>query len=73
MSALGGLLAYGQMFATEMKVGRELRKQELLERWEKSKDMPRKKKKQERKDINLTWSIVSWNPLPFDLDDFSLF
>ena len=33
------------------------RKAELIDRWEKSKTMPRKKKKKTRKEIKIDWSF----------------
>lgn len=60
-----------QMFATEMKVGKALKEQELRERWKNLQNLPRKKKKKEKKHILLIWSILQYDP--FHLDDFSLF
>ena len=37
-------------------------KEEILEKWELTKKMPRKKKKQERKSLQLDWSIACWSP-----------
>lgn len=34
----------------------------LRKRWEESKNLPRKKKKRERKDILFDWSLANWDP-----------
>ena len=43
-------------------LGVEKWKDEILERWEESKNFPRKKKKKERKRLLLEWSAASWSP-----------
>lgn len=68
---LYGMLGMAQMFATEMKVGRELKKQEIRERWKNLQNLPRKKKKKEKKHLLLMWSIVNYDPL--NMDQFSFF
>ena len=50
------------MMAT-MEVAQEKWQTEILERWEESKNFPRKKKKKERKRLLVEWSVASWSPL----------
>jgi len=65
-----GLLGMALMFATEMKVGKAMKEQDLRERWKNLQNLPRKKKK-EKEHILLIWSILQYDP--FHLNDFSLF
>ncbi len=37
-------------------------KERILKKWEESKNLPRKKKKKERKSLSIEWSIASWSP-----------
>ena len=60
---LGAYLPYAQQFATEMKVGRERKEKELRERWKNLQNLPRKRKKREKKDILTTWAIIHWEPI----------
>jgi len=53
-------LAVGMM--ATMEVSQEKWKDEILEKWEESKNFPRKKKKKERKRLLLEWSAASWSP-----------
>lgn len=43
----------------------ERHKKEILNRWEETKQYPRKLKKMTRKRLELEWSIANWNPLKF--------
>jgi uncharacterized membrane protein YbaN (DUF454 family) len=40
-------------------------KAKILEKWEESKNFPRKKKKKIRKELQLDWSIACYNPYDF--------
>ena len=66
MTALKGVLgAYvmmGLSMMENMSAMSEDRKREILAKWEESKNYPRKKKKQVRKELQLDWSIACWNP-----------
>jgi hypothetical protein len=66
MTALKGVLgAYvmmGLSVTGELKTQQEEKKKWVLEEWERSKNYPRKKKKQVRKELQLDWSIACWNP-----------
>lgn len=58
MAYLG--LAMGMM--DTMEINQERWKDEILEKWEQSKKMPRKKKKRVRKELLIDWSFASWSP-----------
>lgn len=66
MTALKGVLgAYvmmGLSMMENMNTMSEDRKREILAKWKESKNYPRKKKKQVRKELQLDWSIAYWNP-----------
>jgi hypothetical protein len=53
-------------------VNKEDRKEQILRQWRETKNFPRKKKKQRRKELQVDWSIVNWNP-QFDFGDFNMF
>lgn len=46
------------MFHTENKEWKE----RILQKWEDSKKLPRKKKKKLRKELQIEWEIACWNP-----------
>ena len=48
--------------AAMVEVTNEQWKDEILEKWEESKNFPRKKKKKVRKRLLLEWSAASWSP-----------
>jgi hypothetical protein len=41
-------------------------KERILKEWEESKNLPRKKKKQRRKELLLDWSFATYNPFKLD-------
>lgn len=58
-----GLMSFGIGMMKDMEAQTERRKEEILREWNKTFDMPRKMKKQRRKELNLDWAIVNWNPM----------
>lgn len=48
------------VMGASMKYNRDQEKERILDEWEKSKQLPRKKKKQRRKELILDWSIAHW-------------
>jgi hypothetical protein len=40
-------------------------KQRIIEEFKQTKFLPRKKKKQKRKELQLDWNIANWNPFEF--------
>ena len=59
---LGAYMMMGLSMMNDMKTQSEQRKKEILAEWERSKNYPRKKKKQVRKELQLNWSIACWDP-----------
>ena len=57
---LGGFLAMGLQTIDKIKTQQEEWKERLLNEWEETKKMPRKMKKQRRKEILIDWSIANW-------------
>lgn len=49
------IISYGLSMLSDMTELYSDKKDEILKRWELSKSMPRKKKKLERKDIEIDW------------------
>ena len=43
-----------------MEVNMEQEKERILDAWEESRKLPRKKKKQRRKELTLDWAIANW-------------
>jgi len=62
MSLAKGIIAMGLSMMADMEARNEQWKDEILQKWEDSKKLPRKKKKQRRKELLLDWSIASWSP-----------
>lgn len=62
MSSLHKYIGMAVGMATMMEVNNEQWRDEIMEKWKKSKTFPRKKKKKERKKLLLEWSIASWSP-----------
>ena len=58
-SALFGMAAL-MMGSVEM--NQDKWKKEILDKWEKSKNYPRKKKKKVRKHLQLDWNFACWSP-----------
>jgi len=59
---LGGMLAMGLTMMEDMKTQSEQRKEEILLKWQETKNMPRKMKKRVRKELQLDWAIANWDP-----------
>ena len=59
---LGAYLMMSLGMMESIKEKSEEKKKWVLEEWERSKNYPRKKKKQIRKELQLDWSIACWNP-----------
>ena len=51
------IISHGLSMLSDMTELHSNKKDEILERWKLSKSMPRKKKKLERKNIELDWQI----------------
>ena len=61
-SIVGAYLAMGLQIMEDLNTQSEIRKKEILEEWERSKNYPRKKKKRVRRELNVDWAIANWNP-----------
>ncbi len=61
------LAGIGMSYMSEMQEARELKLEEIKQAWEDSKNLPRKKKKQRRKELKIDWSIFSWNPFEYNI------
>lgn len=59
------LLAFGLAQVSLVKANQREWKERILKEFEETKNMPRKKKKQRRKELNLDWSIASWSPFEY--------
>ena len=59
---LGCMLAMGLTMMEDMKTQSEQRKEEILLKWQETKNMPRKMKKRVRKELQLDWAIANWDP-----------
>ena len=53
-------MAIGQYEVTKM--AQEKWKDRIIKEWEESKKLPRKKKKQKRKELLLDWTFASYDP-----------
>lgn len=58
-------MVMGQM--AQVKSFQEKEKQRIHDEWQKTFDMPRKMKKQRRKELRLDWAIANYDPFDFDL------
>lgn len=63
--AVAGMMMFGLSMMEGIQTQQEEKKKWILEEWERSKNYPRKKKKRVRKELNLDWSIASWNPFEY--------
>ena len=59
---IGAYLAMGLSMMEDMKTQSEQRKEEILLKWQETKNMPRKMKKRVRKELQLDWAIANWDP-----------
>ena len=55
------LFANAMLYIARTEVNSEKWKEEILIEFRKSMNLPRKKKKQVRKELNLDWKIACWN------------
>jgi hypothetical protein len=60
-SLIGYIYPFVNMMA-EMKERNEEWKERILKQWVDSRNLPRKKKKQLRKKLQLEWNIANWEP-----------
>ena len=56
------LLGFALAMESMMGVNQEQWKDDVREKWELTKKMPRKKKKRERKSLLIEWSMANWSP-----------
>jgi len=56
------LLGFATLLMGACEINQEKWKQDILDKWEKSKDYPRKKKKKVRKHLQLDWNFACWSP-----------
>lgn len=61
-SVVGAYLMMGMSMMEDIKTQSEERKEQILQKWEESKKMPRKMKKRVRKELLLDWSIANYDP-----------
>ena len=62
MSKMHELIGLGLGMMANMEVNKEQWKDEIREKWEQSKKLPRKKKKRVRKDLLWDWTFACWSP-----------
>ena len=62
MSKMHELIGLGLGMMANMEVNQEQWKDEIREKWEQSKKLPRKKKKRVRKDLLWDWTFACWSP-----------
>lgn len=62
MSKIHQLVGFALGMQATMEVNQEQWKDEIREKWEQSKKLPRKKKKRERRSLLLDWAFASWSP-----------
>ena len=61
----GPFLQYGLQVTKTMQAGQEKYKRSILNKYIETKNLPRKKKKQRRKELNLDWAFACYNPFDF--------
>jgi len=57
------IIGMSEAFHYSIQSNQEDWKTKILEKWNKTYDMPRKMKKRIRKELQLEWSIANWNPM----------
>jgi hypothetical protein len=62
MSFLQNLILFGLKEIEDQNRINEEFKEKILKEFKESVNLPRKKKKQKRKELNLMWSIANWDP-----------
>lgn len=62
MSSLHKYIGMAIGMGAMVEANNEKWKNDILKKWEESKNFPRKKKKKERKHLLLEWSVASWSP-----------
>ena len=56
------VLAMALVLESTMDFNQEQWKKDILEKWDESRKLPRKKKKRERKSLLIEWSVACWSP-----------
>lgn len=56
------LLGFATLMMGACEINSENWKQEIMTKWEESKNYPRKKKKKVRKHLQLDWNFACWSP-----------
>ena len=54
------IMGMALMMSASMDHHQEREKERILDEWDKSRQLPRKKKKARRKELILDWSIANW-------------
>jgi len=57
------IIEMAKVFHSSIEFNQENWKNDILEKWNKTYDMPRKMKKRIRKELQLEWNIANWNPM----------
>lgn len=60
LSAYGPFMAMAIDTMNQIDEARSSFKERILKEWEESKNLPRKKKKAKRKQLNVNWQIANW-------------
>ena len=63
MGRIHELVGMAMVMNSTMELNQKQWKEDIRQKWEESKKLPRKKKKEERKTLIIEWSIASWSPL----------
>jgi len=63
MGRIHELVGMAMVMNSTMELNQKQWKEDIRQKWEESKKLPRKKKKEERKSLLIEWSIASWSPL----------
>ena len=63
-SLLGGMSFYMDEIYT-FESSREQWKEMIIQKFRESRNLPRKKKKQVRKELQVDWNIACWDPFQF--------
>lgn len=61
------ILSFALMQMATFELENQNRKDELMQRWHESKNLPRKEKKKVRKHLNLMYSILSYQSKMFEI------
>ena len=63
MGRIHELVGMAMVMNSTMELNQKQWKEDIRQKWEESKKLPRNKKKEERKSLLIEWSIASWSPL----------